>query len=190
MLNTHASTKLKDSLVSSYLKKCPYDKYNSGLTHDYKQDIIANNQNLPKDVLESLFETSEGKEKKFSELLKKHKNKVIYIDIWASWCGPCIIEMPNSIALKNKFKNDDVVFIYLSIDNKKELWKKTIKELGIKGDQFLLKNGLNSSFGKYFNIQGIPHYILINKGSKIIFPSAARPSSKSIETSIITLLNE
>lgn len=188
MLDTDTPTKFKDSLVSDYLKKCPYNEYNSALTRNYKKYIIASNESLPKDALKSVFETLEGKEKFFSEVLNKNKNKVIYIDVWASWCGPCKIEMPSSIALKNKFKNDDVVFIYLSIDSKKELWEKAILNWGIKGEHYLIKNGLNSSFSKHFNIQGVPHYLLIDKDGKIIFPAGAKPSSKSIEVSIKELL--
>lgn len=188
MLQTDASTKLKDSLIPVFLNKCPIEKYNSIITDNYKKNIYANSKSLPQNVLKSIFETEEKKEITFEKILKKYKNKAIYIDVWASWCGPCKIEMPYSMTLIDKFKNDDVVFIYLSIDKNIALWKKAIINWNIKGEHYVIKNGLKSEFSKHFNIYGVPHYILIDKNGKVIFPSAVRPSSKSIEPSIRTLL--
>lgn len=188
MLQTDASPALKDSLISSFLEKCPYNEYNSIITNDYKKNKEANKKNIPDNVLKSTFETKEGKEITFKDILKNFKNKVIYIDVWASWCGPCKVEMPSSIALKNKFKNEDVVFIYLTIDENKSAWKKAIDNWKIDGVHYLLNDGIKSNFSKHFNISGIPHYILIDKNGQTIFPSAVRPGSKSIEASIRTLL--
>lgn len=188
MLQTDASSTLKDSLISSFLQKCPYNEYNSVITNNYKKNIEASKKNIPNNILESKFETVEGKEITFRDMLKNFKNKVIYIDVWASWCGPCKVEMPSSMALKDKFKNEDVVFIYFSIDKNEAAWKKAIDNWKISGIHYLHKEGIESIFSKHFNIIGIPHYILLDKNGQTIFPSAVRPSSKSIESSIRTLL--
>lgn len=190
MLNTDASAKLKDSLISNFLNKCPYDDYNIAITNAYVKNIKLNNQSFSQNTLKSIFETKEDKEISFEKVLKKHKGKVIYMDVWASWCGPCKVEMPYSKNLKDKFKNDKVVFMYLSVDSKKELWKNAIDNWEIKGEHYLIKDGFKSEFASYFNIYGIPHYILIDKRGKVIFPSAVRPSLKSIEPYIRTLLSK
>jgi thiol-disulfide isomerase/thioredoxin len=188
MMQTDASVALKDSLTSSFLEKCPYDDYNIIITNNYKKNKAASNASIPQKTLKSVFETESGKETTLNEILKIYKNKVIYIDVWASWCGPCKVEMPYSMALKDKFKNENVVFMYLSVDKNKDAWKKAINNWKIYGEHYLIHEGIESEFGKHFNIHGVPHYILIDKNGKTIFPSAVRPSSKSIESSIRTLL--
>src|SRR5690606_17957509 len=65
MLQTDASSTLKDSLISSFLQKCPYNEYNSVITNNYKKNIEASKKNIPNNILESKFETVEGKEKTF-----------------------------------------------------------------------------------------------------------------------------
>ena len=98
--------------------------------------------------------------------------------------------MPYSDDLKEKFKNEPVSFIYLTIDRDMDKWKNAIKTMGVNGENYMLDGALKSSFAKYFNIHGVPHYILINKKGEVILPSAPRPSSVGVESSIKTLCEE
>lgn len=110
--------------------------------------------------------------------LKDFAGKVVYMDFWASWCKPCRYEMKNgSPKLHEQFKdNKDVVFLYISIDDREDLWKKAIVDDNIQGIHLLSKGGMNSAVGKAFNIQGVPRYVIIGRDGKIFDNDATRPS--------------
>lgn len=110
--------------------------------------------------------------------LKDFAGKVVYMDFWASWCTPCRYEMKNgSPKLHEKFKdNKDVVFLYISIDDNAERWKKAIAEDKIKGIHLLSAGGMNSKAAQAFAIQGVPRYIIIGRDGKIFDNDASRPS--------------
>jgi len=178
----------KDSIVDNYLKRCIYPEYNIVITEEYNKHLLTRNRILPKHVLNSNFIDTNDRLITFSKLLKKHKGKVLYIDIWASFCGPCIIEMPSSKKLKKELGNKPVSFIYLTVDKDKSKWKKALNKIGVEGEHYMIEAALKSAFTKYFNIYGVPHYILINKKGEVVLPSAPSPSSVGVKSSILTLL--
>lgn len=122
--------------------------------------------------------------------LKEFVGKVVYMDIWASWCGPCKAEIPHSKELVELYKNrKDIVFLYISIDDVKTNWEKSLIEhklyMGVQGIAY--PNGFNSDFAKKYQVQAIPHYVLIDKSGNLIAAKANRPSQKE---KIISLLNK
>ena len=64
----------------------------------------------------------------FNKILQENKGKVIYIDCWATWCGPCKKAMPDSKKLMKKYEGTDVSFVYVCIESEEKLWKKLISE--------------------------------------------------------------
>ena len=123
--------------------------------------------------------------------LDQFKGKVIYIDTWATWCGPCIKELPASEKLQEYFKKDtSLVFMYLSIDTNINNWKKFLeKKPNLGGIHCIQSNPDKGDFiWKLYNMQGIPHYILIDKEGKISKNFASRPSSQNIKNEIESLL--
>ena len=113
------------------------------------------------------------------------KGKLLYIDLWATWCGPCMEEMPAFEKLKESFKNDNrIQFISLSIDDDKEAWQKNVSKRNATGYQWIIDRArLNA-----YNIIGIPRTILIDKDFHIVEMNALLPSSKNITDYINILL--
>lgn len=121
--------------------------------------------------------------------LSDFKGKVVYLDLWASWCGPCLKEMAPLKALRKKFEGKDVELISISIDTKPENWIQKIKTMQLGGVQLIDKIGsVNSKIAKDYKVYGVPHYILIDKKGKIASSFAPRPSDIEIEKQINALL--
>ena len=131
-------------------------------------------------ALETQLEGQSGKGTVLKEMLSTHSNKLIYMDFWATWCGPCLMEMPHSEKLAEEFKSDSVEFAYISIDKDKNKWRKKIASLpnGKKAHHYYLGEGTN--FAKEMEIQSVPRYILIGKNGQMISSNAPRPRSKEI----------
>lgn len=110
------------------------------------------------------------------------KGKYLYIDVWATWCGPCIRELPALQALEKKLHGKNIEFVSISIDTAKnyERWKALIKSRQLKGVQLLADNGWQSAFVKDFGIKGIPRFILLDPDGKIINANAPRPSNPGL----------
>lgn len=113
--------------------------------------------------------------------LSSLKGKVIYVDIWATWCGPCMAEMPAYEKLKEKFKGrEDVAFISLSVDTDLPAWQKSIESRKADGFQWQInRNALDA-----YNIVGIPRSLLIDKDFRIVEMNASLPSEEKLPAQI------
>ncbi|MDD3321405.1 MAG: TlpA disulfide reductase family protein [Paludibacter sp.] len=111
-------------------------------------------------------------------ITEKYKGKVIYVDFWATWCGPCKAEMPYSEKRKEDFNGKDVVFVYITGDSSPDLvWKKMITD--ISGEHFKLTKAQWKSICDQYNVTGIPHYLIFDKKGKIVNDKAPRPSNET-----------
>ncbi|MDG2450878.1 MAG: TlpA disulfide reductase family protein [Saprospiraceae bacterium] len=133
--------------------------------------------------------------------LEDFKGKYVYIDFWATWCVNCIKEFPFLNKIEERFKNEKIEFIGISIDKQeaKEKWKKMVVNKELKNVQLLApsqgypeKNDINDAFMKsvYLNSYylGIPHYALINPEGRIIDAFFYRPSNKKGEQYLSKIL--
>lgn len=125
-----------------------------------------------------------------SRSLAGYKGKVVYVDVWATWCGPCRAEFPNSKVLKNEYKDEeDLVFMYVSIDSDKSAWKKYLtNDPEFTGEHLFVDGAWNSEICKTYNIMAIPRYLLIDKDGKIADSNAPRPSSGEVIRNAIDAL--
>lgn len=119
------------------------------------------------------FTLQSNLEKQYS--LVDFKGKVVYIDLWASWCAPCRAETPVFKELYNKYKNDNrIVFLSIAVDDGFNDWKKAIEEDKPEWLQLIDKDRIVS---KSYITNTIPKFILINKEGNIVNFDAPRPSS-------------
>ncbi len=118
---------------------------------------------------------------KFSDF----KGKVVLVDLWATWCGPCRRELPHVLKLKEELKNEDIVIICISVDKQdlKEKWRNVAKSLG--GIQLLDSDNI---VGSYYKCGAVPHFLLFDKAGKIVSLNANFPSNPSLLRELKKLL--
>ena len=112
--------------------------------------------------------------------------KNIYLDCWATWCGPCIQESPAFVALSEKYKDKDIVFIQLSTDNSRKTWLSYLKQKESVVPQFNSVD--NEGLRVNWQIKYIPRFILIDKEFNIVESFAPRPSDPEITEHLDALL--
>ena len=113
------------------------------------------------------------------------KGKYVYIDVWATWCGPCKGELPYLKELEKKMHGKKIVFVSISCDKDKAAWEKMVKEKELGGVQ--LHNGGDREFMTAYNITGIPRFILLDKKGKIVNAKMTRPSNPETEKTLNAL---
>jgi len=104
------------------------------------------------------------------------KGKYVYVDVWATWCGPCKAEIPHLKALEEEMHGRNVAFVSVSVDDSKEDWEKMVKDKDLGGIQLFGGAGWKSTITEDYNIRGIPRFILIDMDGMIIDATAPRPS--------------
>lgn len=108
-------------------------------------------------------------------------SKYVYIDIWASWCVPCVKEIPALKELEKEYANKNIKFVSISIDSKVEAWHKALRMYDLHGYQF--QDQVNQ-ISKILNIQGIPRFLFYDPKGNLLSIDAPRPSSPDIRTMI------
>jgi thiol-disulfide isomerase/thioredoxin len=115
------------------------------------------------------------------------KGKVVYVDVWATWCGPCKREIPHLIELEEAMHEENVAFVSVSIDEDAEAWRTMVTEDQLGGIQIHAVEAWESDICDNYKINGIPRFILIDQNGVIVSAKAPRPSSGE---EIIGLINE
>ncbi len=110
--------------------------------------------------------------------LEDFKGKYIYIDIWATWCAPCIREIPYLKKIEELYQGKNIAFLSISSDQYSDIekWKKMIATKSMSGVQLLEDNRVDTAFSTYFNVNTIPRFILIDPKGVIIDSNTLRPS--------------
>lgn len=127
----------------------------------------------------------------FDKLMDTYKGKVVYVDLWASWCSPCIASFPKAKILKDEYKDEPIVFLYLAYNDTERPWmeqnKKHKLDENSNSASYLIASP-KAEWIKEMQVKTIPRYLLYDKNGKIANANAPSPSDDNIRTSINSLL--
>ncbi|WP_430409418.1 TlpA family protein disulfide reductase [Kordia sp.] len=151
------------------------DDFQKELTKKYNKikNLVAGKESPKFD-----YENHKGGKTKLDDL----KGKYVYIDVWATWCGPCLGEIPSLKKVEAEYHDKNIEFVSVSIDTEKayKAWKEMVTEKELGGVQVIADNAWKSKFVTDYAIEGIPRFILIDPEGKIVNADAPRPSDPKL----------
>ena len=128
------------------------------------------------------LDLADGKQVQLKDVAK---GKFTYIDVWATWCGPCKKEIPFMEKTVERFKgNDKVQFISISVDEDVKAWKTMIEKDQPQWPQYNVNGETAKKFMADWGITGIPRFIMIDKDGNIFAADASRPSEENTAQTI------
>ncbi|WP_207512623.1 TlpA family protein disulfide reductase [Longitalea luteola] len=118
------------------------------------------------------------------------KGKVVLVDVWATWCGPCKKEIPHLKKLEEELRDKNIAFVSISVDEEKdkEKWKNFVEKEQLGGIQLYAKGW--SDFTKYYDIHGIPRFLVFDQEGKIVTVDSPRPSMPELKELLLNTLNK
>jgi len=173
-----------ETFYKKFMASSTNEKHKAEITKTYNiLQKTAKGKNSPKFIN---YENYNGEKTSLDDL----KGKYVYVDVWATWCGPCKKEIPFLKELEKQYHDKNIAFVSISIDKAKDIdkWKKMVKDKEMTGVQLFADNDWKSDFVKDYNIVGIPRFILIDPNSKIVSASALRPSNPDTRAYLDELL--
>ena len=129
------------------------------------RDSIANAPEV--EMIKDFTMTSvDGKKVSLKDEVAKHE--ITIVDFWASWCGPCMHEVPNLVSLYNKYKDTGLGIVGISLDEDEDSWKSAIEENKMSWTQLSDLQGWNNAAARLYGVESIPHILVVNKKGEII----------------------
>lgn len=138
-----------------------------------------------------LLVDSIGKPSTLAEVLQKQKGKLIFLDLWASWCSPCRAELPVLEKMKKKFPNQHIEFISISLDKNAatKAWTTALKQENLTDPhQYRMLDVSNPALSKTFQVKSIPRYLVFDRKGNILNDNFPRPSEENFESKLQTYL--
>ena len=126
------------------------------------------------------------KEVKYEQL--PLKGKLLFIDIWATYCPDCRKELPALEALQEDYKTEPITFVSISVDRDKEAWKAMVKEKKLCGIHLYASPETKELFKELYDLRSIPRYMLIDEKGNIINANLPMPSDKNLKELITATL--
>lgn len=182
-LGANGITPETDSIFDDFKATYPQSGCLPALNRTY-DEFLALAPGKPAPEFEGLTQTGE------MVSIKKLRGKVVYVDVWATWCAPCVAEIPSSIKLQRKLANEDGIrFLNVSVNTNKSDWEKFVKKNNRwTGIHIIIEPEKIDSLYKAYKLSGIPAYILIDQAGNIVDLKAMRPSDEELEMEVRKLL--
>jgi len=174
---------IENSVVNTTIK--------TSITAKYEEEkALLKSPELPEGAELLTFE-SQNPENYLDEIIVNANGKVIYIDNWATWCGPCKVEFKEaSPQLHEKFK-EDVEFVYFCHNSERQAYIPSIAQFQIKGKHYFLEPAASEIIARQINLEGFPTYTIINKEGKVVQSDYIHRPSYPPTTDLLTkLVNE
>lgn len=159
-----------------YMSSVKNEAYKQAIQKDYELMLTLSEGNPSPEFTD--YENHKGGTTSLNDL----RGKYVYIDVWATWCGPCKREIPFLKKLEADYHGKEIEFVSISIDvmNDHKKWRKMVDEMELGGIQLFADNNWESQFVQDYMIKGIPRFILIDPEGNIVNSNAPRPSSNDI----------
>ena len=172
-----------EEVYTLYKNTNPEAENLAGLTERYKQLQTITKGN-PSPTFN--FENHNGGTTSLDDL----RGNYVYIDVWATWCGPCIREIPALKEIENQYKGKNIHFVGISIDEPRDYqkWRMMVSEKEMAGIQLMADNNWESEFVNKYVILGIPRFILIDPQGNIVNADAPRPSDPKLSELLDSLI--
>jgi thiol-disulfide isomerase/thioredoxin len=167
---TYRDLSLLDQEIKFYRENCKDAKLLAGFEKEYGEMI-----RLQKGQPAIDFTGENASKQKVS--LSDFRGKYVYVDVWATWCGPCKYEIPYLKKLEEDYHSKNIVFMSYSIDDDRGAWEKFVPENELKGVQIIGEKGWSSKLCKDYKIFGVPTFMLFDTEGKIITINMTRPSN-------------
>lgn len=178
-------------LLEAYYAAVEDSGFEAAVTKKYKLAFDDRESVMPAGPV-SLLEVETTDENLLPDLVRRFPGKVIYIDIWATWCSPCILEMSLYPELIERFRDQDVVFVFLASHSPEKLWKNRISEYQLAGQHYLLTEKQYFALEAYLPLKGFPQHVLINRRGEVAVPQGPPliNSEFQLNQSMVKLLEE
>lgn len=201
-INEKFTGKVKDVMLSRFVSDL-LNGYNDLALEFYKKylndcnspQMVEKTKNLYEDYIKTVNEQLSEEviivptyAQSPTTVLGQFKNKVVYLDFWASWCSPCIEGLPYAKKIEEHYENRGLIVIYIGNKDKRSSLINAIKKYNIDGYHIILNEEETEVWRKEFNISETPSYILINKEGNVVNLNAPHPNEEEIYSQIDKLL--
>ena len=177
--------------IKNYFRKFEADIPDSSLVNFVAKKFMVNEPNVSVNNADLMLLSATGEKTTLTKLLESQKGKVVVVDFWASWCAPCRRLMPEYDSLINKFKANNVVVVYLSVDKVKDDWLRASKQESIEKYPFnYLIFATEHNFTETIQLKTIPRGVIFDKNGILVCKDAPHPGTNQLNEMIVSYLKK
>lgn len=125
----------------------------------------------------------------FASIVAKFRGKVVLVDFWATWCGPCRKANKEILPIKEELKDKDIVYVYLTGETSPlDTWENMITD--IHGEHFRVTDAQWKYLMKEFKITGVPTYILVDREGNMVYKTTGFPGAETMKKELLKAVDK